>query len=193
VEQSAVLRWLEHTGLRANTEPQSNAQEKPTRSTRGKGSVVRPEGSLGGQGNACFVSVTRASKGSPGAASARYHERDGVEILHDGDMQDWKGDRYSIVINPQNQQMGSVEMGMLADHVLDQLERRFARDGNDSVQGDARLHHRESGSSQTHLHLAVNATTRAGRPVLLTQAALEKAVARALQHLERTREMGMER
>jgi hypothetical protein len=191
VEQSVVLRWLEHAGLRANSEPHAQT----VRPVRGKGSLVRPAGASAKSGSTCFVSVTRASRSSPGAASARYHERDGVEILHDGDMQDWKGDRYSVLISPaQNMQLDAVEMATLADHVLAQLEQRFARDGNDSVQGSAWLHHAgKSGGAQNHLHLAVNAHTAAGRPILLTQATVEKAVARALAQLELTREMGMGR
>ena len=132
-----------------------------------------------------LVSVSKRSVGSPGAACARYHERPGVEILHDDDIAEWRGDRYSVVVAPES---ASVDLAELSDRILSDLEWRFGDDFK-----AASWLHRDSeikAQGRDHLHIAVSAAE--GR-VVVTQRTMENAVREAMKALERARSKGAER
>ena len=193
----AVYRWLEHVKLRASQEP----ERKPS-VPRGKGHVINIENGPGASfGSTCYVSVSKRTKSSPGAACEAYHERrrgelqreaqerdadvthgELVEILRDNDISEWKGDRYSIVISPSDR---DVDLVQLADRFLEQIEARFG-----AVRGSAWLHHDSIRRGNDHLHIAVDAQD--GR-ILLTQRTTEKAVQAAVRAMERTKERGLSR
>jgi hypothetical protein len=132
-----------------------------------------------------LVSVSKRSVGSPGAACARYHDRPGVEILHDDDIAEWRGDRYSVVVAPES---ASVDLTELSDRILSDLERRFGDDFK-----AASWLHRDSeikAQGRDHLHIAVSAAE--GR-VVVTQRTMENAVREATKALDRARSKGAER
>jgi hypothetical protein len=129
----------------------------------------------------CLVSVSKRTVSAPGAACARYHERDGVEILHDDDIAEWKGDRYSVIVAPEAA-LSEADMHHLAEQLIEDFEWRY---GND-FKGAAWMHHeRERDATKPdHLHLAVHAAE--GR-VIVTQSQMESSVREAVRALERER------
>ena len=68
-------------------------------------------------GGRVLVSVSKRSAASPGAACARYHERAGAEVLHDDDIAEWRGDRYSVIVSPES---SSLELAELAERIIEE-------------------------------------------------------------------------
>ena len=130
-----------------------------------------------------FASVSHRPASSPGAASAKYHEKDGVEILRDDDVAEWKSDRWSVVISPER---NSVALDVLASHVLGDLEERYG-----ALRGGAWIHREKGGKD--HLHIAVDGRAQSGRAVHIPVAVVEKAVQRGMKVMERERTKGIER
>jgi hypothetical protein len=128
-------------------------------------------------GGRVLVSVSKRSAASPGAACARYHEREGAEVLHDDDIAEWRGDRYSVIVSPEP---SSLELAELAERIIEDLA---ARHGDD-FKGAAWIHHERDRGGHDHLHLAVSAAD--GR-VIVTQRQMERSVRDAVQAIERAR------
>jgi hypothetical protein len=124
-----------------------------------------------------LVGVSKRSAASPGAACARYHEREGAEILHDDDIAEWRGDRYSVIVSPES---SSVDLVELADRLIEDLAGRHS----DNFKGAAWIHHERNRGGHDHLHLAVSAAD--GR-VIVTQRQMEQSVRDAVKAIERAR------
>jgi hypothetical protein len=128
-------------------------------------------------GGRVLVSVSKRSAASPGAACARYHERAGAEVLHDDDIAEWRGDRYSVIVSPES---SSLEWAELAERIIEDLEWRH---GND-FKGAAWIHHERDRGGHDHLHLAVSAAD--GR-VIVAERQMERRVRDAVKAIERAR------
>jgi hypothetical protein len=122
-----------------------------------------------------LVSVSKRSPASPGAACARYHERAGAEVLHDDDIAEWRGDRYSVIVSPEPL---SLELAELAERIIEDLAGRHG----DDFKGAAWIHHERDRGGHDHLHLAVSAAD--GR-VIVTQRQMERSVRDAVKAIER--------
>ena len=124
-----------------------------------------------------LVSVSKRSAASPGAACARYHERAGAEVLHDDDIAEGCGDRYSVIVSPES---SSLELAELAKRIIEDLAGRHG----DDFKGAAWIHHERDRGGHDHLHLAVSAAD--GR-VIVTQRRIERSVRDAVKAIERAR------
>jgi hypothetical protein len=191
MNKGSLDHWVERVGLRSDSEPEGSGTRP--RKGGGRGGGWRRGTAVGTRGARCVVSVSKTSRSSPGAASVRYHARDGVEVLpvegKAGTFREDRDDRYSIVLSPENQRMDAIEMAMFADRVLERLEMLHGE-----LRGSAWLHHaNKSGGGRDHIHLAVNVRNQAGREIRLTQKGVERAVEMAQRTTDRTREQGMGR
>jgi hypothetical protein len=128
-------------------------------------------------GGRVLVSVSKRNAASPGAACARYHERAGAEALHDDDIADWRGDRYSVIVSPES---SSLELADLAERIIEDLAGRHG----DDFKGAAWIHHERDRGRHDHLHLAVSA---ADGKVIVTQRQMERSVRDAVKAIERAR------
>lgn len=179
MSSSSVLRWLEHVHLRATDEPERGASgsSKVASRARTKGAVLgggRPGGLR------CYVSVSARSAASPGAASSKYHDRPGAEVVRDDGVDGFAGTRYSVIVSPAADGP-LVNLVELADLLQAELQEQYGRPGAE-VRTGMWIHHDSRTGGVDHLHVAIDGQ---GGRVVVTQRGAERAVTRALQALER--------
>lgn len=167
---SAVSRWLEHVRLRSTSERDENAQA----SSRGTSGAARGViGRRGSQSGRCFVSVSKRTASSPGAACSRYHARDGVELVQDTGIDRWEGDRWSIIAAPERPLH---DMAEFAGRIITNLEDRHDK----ALDGSAWVHR---DGAVPHVHIAI----RSQSGLHLTEKGVGRAVNDALKAMSKSR------